>query len=599
MANDSTIDGLPLVSALTEETEFPVSQDGTAKKANFGQMIGGSFLPMDLLPSGTDFNDVIAPGCYLVAGASSFTYSNNPISGHAGILLVYRASANYGMQVIYDINSASPKVIFKRSRNSSSSFLGSVWHQITGEPVLRILKNDYSYTSCNDVRESCVIFLSVSGGSSPQISDFPFEERGWLVTYDTHSTNVRAQKAIRYSDGYELHRVCKADGTWSQWTGEDKDEKGLKYWMIHESHDSSNPASPSDMPVNSYFYSGGFRLGDGWFGELDASKFYFVYCYASNYNPVIRHYQAFESRSGKVFEGYTTNSGTTVTWARASGGGSAGSGKTLKVLSIGSSFGQDCTVYAPWLIEEMDSSVSVISGIVYMSGGSIDRFNAWFDNDTALNYYKREEGADAWASGVQKTLKQVLDDEEWDIILVNQSAANGGDWTTFSNLEAYLEKIVTYIGHPVKLGYLMPQVALGASNPYTYSDLIDCAQKAFNGSIVSFVIPSGTAIENARNTSLNSIGDRPGGLSADELGHLQEGLPVLIANYVTAAKLLEVTQGGIDKIMGCTLFPTAAWVAGHNIPGQNGTSTGVTAANILLGQRCAVQAVKKPYEVSV
>ena len=378
--------------------------------------------------------------------------------------------------------------------------------------------------------------------------------------------------------------------------------KGLEYWLIHESYDSSNPASPSDMPINSYFYSGGSRLGTGWFSELDTSKFYFVYCYANGYNPAVRHYQAFESLSGKIYEGFTTNGGAAVSWAKASGGGSGGRGKTLKVLSIGSSFGQDCTVYAPWLMEEMDADTAVTFGIVYMSGGTISQYNGWFDDGTALNYYKRATGADAWASGTQKSLKAALDDEAWDVILVNQSAYDGGVWSEYAELETYLEKIVTYIGHPVKLGYLMPQAALKYASRYTYADLAECAQKAYDGSVVSFVVPAGTAIENARNTSLNSVGDRPGGLAADETGHLQEGLPVLIANYVTAAKLLEVTQGGIDKIMGCTLTPTTVWVTSHNIPGVNpnpASATGVTAANILLGQRCAVQAVKKPYEVSV
>lgn len=416
-----------------------------------------------------------------------------------------------------------------------------------------------------------------------------------------YNPDVRHYEAFERDSGNVYEGYSANSGATVSWAraGEDEEKKGLEYWLIHESYDSSNPASPSDMPINSYFYSGGSRLGAGWFSELDAGKYYFVYCHANMYNPAVRHYQVFERDSGNVYEGYTTNSGAAVSWAKASGGGSGGRGKTLKVLSIGSSFGQDCTVYAPWLMEEMDADTAVTFGIVYMSGGTISQYNGWFDDDTALNYYKRATGADAWASGTQKSLKAALDDEAWDVILVNQSAYDGGVWSEYAELETYLEKIVTYIGHPVKLGYLMPQAALKYASRYTYADLAECAQKAYDGSVVSFVVPAGTAIENARNTSLNSVGDRPGGLAADETGHLQEGLPVLIANYVTAAALLDMTDSGIDKIMGCTLFPTAAWVAGHNIPGQNGTSTGVTAANILLGQRCAVQAVKNPYEVSV
>ena len=93
------------------------------------------------------------------------------------------------------------------------------------------------------------------------------------------------------------------------------------YWYIHQSFSASNPASPSDMPVNSYTYTGGNRLGTGWFSELDPSKVYFIYCFANMYNPAVRHYQVFEKDSGNIYEGYTLDSGATVSWSAVGGGG--------------------------------------------------------------------------------------------------------------------------------------------------------------------------------------------------------------------------------------------------------------------------------------
>ena len=56
--------------------------------------------------------------------------------------------------------------------------------------------------------------------------------------------------------------------------------------------------------------------------------------------------------------------------------------------------------------------------------------------------------------------------------------------------------------------------------------------------------------------------------------------------------------------MGDNTRPNAAWVNNRNIPEKNPSSptdadvVGISDANCLIAQKCAVQAVKKPYEVS-
>lgn len=365
---------------------------------------------------------------------------------------------------------------------------------------------------------------------------------------------------------------------------------GLTYFHGITGYTSDNRLTPADMPPNSYLYSNGNRLSPE-FMAADGS-FFWVLCLQNMYAPLVRQYIVFNRASGFVATGWTTDGGNTSTWTSI-----ADAKKSLRVLVIGSSFGQDCSVYSPWIMEEMADNVAVTMGNVYMSGGTINDYNTWFDGTQTLNFFKRSAGAAAWArlstenSSTGMTLKQCLSNERWDVILVNQSAADGADYSTFSNMLPYIVKMAAYVGHNVKFGYLMPQKAIGYS--YTYDALAAIARQVYTNYPVSFIVPAGAAIEKARGTTLDSLGDA-GHLCYDSaVGHLQEGLPVLIANYVTAAVLLQVAGLGMQGIYGSRISPTAEWVTSHAIPGTNGSSTGLVGDNKLLGQRCAIAGMKE------
>lgn len=79
-----------------------------------------AFLPFGLLANGSNLDDVIASGHYLLGAAPTYEYGSNPLpAGHSGILLVYRTSQNYGMQVVYDISEGA-SAVYKRSAINGS-----------------------------------------------------------------------------------------------------------------------------------------------------------------------------------------------------------------------------------------------------------------------------------------------------------------------------------------------------------------------------------------------------------------------------------------------------------------------------------------------
>ena len=369
---------------------------------------------------------------------------------------------------------------------------------------------------------------------------------------------------------------------------------GFTYFDGITQYDSSNRMKPKDMPVNSYVYTSGERLSEDF--PHEDGKYYYLFRVTNLHSTANSKYFLYRSDENNAVTGRTADGGTTVYWT-------TNSGKDLKVLCIGSSFGQDSIVYAPFIVNTFKQDITLTMGCAYYSGATISQYSEWYDNDSSINYYKSVSGG-AWSSGVTKTLKQILADEKWDIVTISQSALDGGVWSTFSDINTLLDKIAGYCysqnGKGVKLGYVMPQASLTYSSRYVYSDMVSCVENIMNTTPISFFIPCGTAIETARGTSLNSIGDA-GGLTYDAgtgAGHLQEGLPVLLSSYVTALKLMELCGYEYIGIMGNNLRPTAAWVSERNIPGQNGTCTGVTNANCLLAQKCAVAAIKKPLAVS-
>lgn len=359
----------------------------------------------------------------------------------------------------------------------------------------------------------------------------------------------------------------------------------LTFFAIADLYNSTNRATPADIPINSYCMTNGSRL-TGWHPDIADNINYTIICYGNMQYPNARRYIIIPTDIPGILFASSSDSGNTLTyWTQRM--------TVPKILMLGSSFGQDCCEYAPFIMENMNPDLSVVFGIAYSSGAGISNYYSYFNDNTPVTYYKRNFGSTAWTSGTQKTVKQILSDERWDIILINQSALEQGVLTSYSQINDYLWAIASYINHNVKIGFIMAQDAIGYS--YDFADMISCINAVLPASFTSFMIPSGTAIENARHTRLDSeVGDALHLAYDATPGHLQEGLPVYIANLSTASKLCEIITGTPGAIIGDPTIPDASYIATHNIPGQNGTPTGVNASNITLGQRCALLAIKSP-----
>lgn len=435
------------------------------------------------------------------------------------------------------------KVIY--TTTNSNILLNLVWYDSSDTPTYASFSRNSEVTiPANTVKFSCRLYVEANKDANGTVSDF----------------------GIMSSSAYEE----------------------LTYFKNLTDYDSSNRLTPDKVDGNTYFYVRGNRLSG--FGT-DDNKYYWIWCYTNAINTNSRLYVISDYYRQNTYYGYSNDGGQTVDYSNRK--------NLVRILQIGSSYGMDTIEYAPYLMSEMSPSLDITFGAVYMSGGTFEQYSGWFDDNTLVGYYKKEYQKSAWNSVQQMTLKNILLDEKWDIILVNQGAHVSGVDSSYAPLTGYLWKMAQYVQSPVRFGLIMPHASLLYENVYTYTDLVRCTQNAYNSNMFSFLIPAGTAIQSARGTSLNNLGDRPGGLAADSTGHLQEGLPVMISGYVSSSVLVHELTGKYGAIVGCQTSPTQEWVTARNIPTQNGTSIGLTANNITIGQKCAVQAIKKPFEPGV
>ena len=288
--------------------------------------------------------------------------------------------------------------------------------------------------------------------------------------------------------------------------------------------------------------------------------------------------------------------------------------KTLKILALGNSYTRDDYSYMPFLFSKIFPDVELTFGISYYSGANLGQYADFWANDSAvLKYSLKEPQKETWNAIVEnKTIKEMLDDQEWDIVLFQQASYYVEDYSkTYDYLGGLIDGISNYVGtdhngisgHSLKFGWTMSHLRQSTETPTTFPNVCQIMEYILRDFAIDFIVPCCTAIKNARGTTLNSYGVK-GGMCYDDNGHLQEGIGPLCSAYAALLKFAEYIGLTKKSVMGDNTRPNAAWVNNRNIPEKNPSSptdadvVGISDANCLIAQKCAVQAVKKPYEVS-
>lgn len=266
---------------------------------------------------------------------------------------------------------------------------------------------------------------------------------------------------------------------------------------------------------------------------------------------------------------------------------------TLKVLAIGNSFTDDPTAYLDDLV--ISSGIDRTKLCLYVGsigGSSLQTWAEKYNSNETISI-TRKVGL-ASVSTTSGTLKQIFS-QDWDIVVLNQLsnlAINYGSLNPhIKNLRSFIRQDCT--NQKVCIAWqsvwsYYKDYSISPKGIIGWSDLCSVTKEQINKDGIDIIIPTGTAIQNARGSSLNTAHD----ITRDG-HHLAFG----IGRYIAACTWFQVLFSPIFNvnIVGNTSTHTVT-------QGEKDLSTyewaDVTNDNKLLCQKAAFMATMDMYNLT-
>ena len=219
--------------------------------------------------------------------------------------------------------------------------------------------------------------------------------------------------------------------------------------------------------------------------------------------------------------------------------------KTFKVLAFGNSFSADAMAYL-WDIANNAGVENIVLGNINISGCSLDTHWDNIVNGVTVNYRKNTTGT--W-EGASITVAEVLADEEWDIISLQQNSANSAFPDTYGNLN----NLVNYISDcepNARIVWHLTWSYQHTSQKEVFEEFDRDPIKMYNAivstykekvepcELITSVTPSGTAVQNLRSSYIGDTITRDGFHMSYSYGRYLVGLTWFAA----------LTGGDVDSI---------------------------------------------------
>ena len=253
--------------------------------------------------------------------------------------------------------------------------------------------------------------------------------------------------------------------------------------------------------------------------------------------------------------------------------------KVIKILAIGNSFSEDAVEQHFYDLAKAEG-IDIIVGNLFIGGCNLKRHLDNALNDKPAYSYRKigTDGVKVVTKGV--ALSKALADESWDYISFQQQSGRSGLYETWiESLPALIEYVKPRV--PSDVVMMIHQTwaydSTSTHKNFTfynndqkvmYDAIMSAVRKISKDTGVKMIIPSGTAVQNARQTILKDCMTRDG-------FHLHK----VYGRYVAA----------------CTWFET---IFKKNVVGNSYKPSEMSAEQCLLAQKSAHMAVKKPYKTS-
>lgn len=237
---------------------------------------------------------------------------------------------------------------------------------------------------------------------------------------------------------------------------------------------------------------------------------------------------------------------------------------TLKILAIGNSFSEDATEYIPMIARDCGVK-SIIVGNMYIGGCTIETHAANArENKGAYKYYKNTSFSLMSTCPTTKdvTLETALKDEEWDVITLQNSSPQSGLMAKYNSDLDYLVDYVKGFCPNAKLGWHMTWAYQNGYSSSSFKKNYNSDQMkmytmitaAVKSKIVpnenfDFIIPSGTAIQNARTGYLGDTLTRDGLHLSLDMGRYIVGVTWMKALGFDTSKLRTMPSRVKTKVL--------------------------------------------------
>ena len=227
---------------------------------------------------------------------------------------------------------------------------------------------------------------------------------------------------------------------------------------------------------------------------------------------------------------------------------------TLKLLAIGNSFSEDSFKHM-YLIAKNMGIENVVLGNLYRGGCSLDTHLSLMQNDSAAEcifYISSDEAGGMVKAGEKGTLgaKYAITYTDWDYISIQQASNHSGMESKYGSLQGVIDFINANKNSDAEIiwhmtwAYQQDSTHSGFANYNNdqmtmYNSILNVVQnKILTNDDISFVIPSGTAVQNLRTSTLGDTLTRDG-------YHLSYG----IGRYTAALTwLAKITGYDISKV---------------------------------------------------